>query len=251
MTSPSSAPNKQTANEFWNVMVPYFVPPLAASVAIIPSFRDMVAKSAQQRGQPIPSMTVLENLKGGLKAAPTVGAIVGTQMVVQRLVEKALTKESDTENLSSTLASSAIVGIASAPVLAVFNGQTMGLSVRESIQKFSIRQGLAISVQETAFVGGLSVADKLAVIMKRKFGNNKVVDYTAAFIAGATGSLAGHPANTALTRWQSGMQLDSFSQSMWGAARKARAVGCFSVVYKFAKEILNPNLEEFVSKKGV
>jgi hypothetical protein len=239
MISTSSAPNRQTPNEFWTVMAPYIGPPVAASAAIIPVFRDMVAKSAQQKGEAIPSMTLIESLKGGLKAAPTIGTVVGTQMVIQSLVEKALIGESKTENLSSTLVSSAIVGITSAPVLAIFNGQTIGLSVRESFRNFSLKQGLAISIQETAFVGGLSAADKLAAIMKRRFGNNKAVDYTAAFIAGATGSLAGHPANTALTRWQSGLPLDSFRQSMWGAARKARAVGCFSVVYKFGKEILN------------
>jgi hypothetical protein len=228
----------------WATTAPYVIPPLAASIAIVPVFRDMIAKSAQQKGQPIPPMTFIEGMKEGVKAAPTVGAIVGTQMVIQSVVEKALIGESNTKNLSSTLASSAIVGTASAPVLAIFNGQTMGWTVKESLSKFSVKQGLAIAVQETAFVGGLSVADELAKAMRHKLGNNKAVDYTAAFIAGAAGSLAGHPANTLLTRWQSGLPITSIKQLMWGSVRKARAVGCFSVGYKLAKEALNSTVSK-------
>ena len=235
----SAASNQQPSPGIWPSLAPYVTPPVAASAAIIPVFRDMVAKSSLQRGHQAPSLTLMEGWKGGMKAAPTVGAIVGAQMVFQNFVEKTLIGDSNAETLSSALASSAIVGTASAPVLAIFNGQTMGWTVRESLRKFSARQGIAIAVQETAFVGGLSIADKLSIEMKRKFGNNKAVDYTAAFVAGAAGSLAGHPANTALTRWQSGMRVDSLHQLMWGSIRKARAVGGFAAFYKFGKEALN------------
>lgn len=240
MTSPTSATNKQTSNNFWTSMAPYVVPPIAASAAIVPVFRDLVAKSDLQKGKPVLPMTCVESIKGGIKMAPTVGAIIGTQMVFQRVVEKALTGSFGSESLLSTLSSSMVVGIASAPILAVFNGQTIRQSMKESLRKFSLKQGMAIAVQETAFVVGLSAADKLSKIMKGQFGDNKAVDYIAAFIAGAAGSLTGHPANTALTRWQSHMTIDSFQQLMCGGARKARAIGCFSVGYKFAKETLNP-----------
>lgn len=239
MLSTTSATNTQTQNWLWTAMVPYAAPPLSASLAITVTFKDMIAKSALQKGQPVPFMTFLESLRLGAKAAPTVGVIVGSQIALQGFLEKALLRESKSANLTTTLMSSAIVGMASAPILAVFNGQTMGLTLRESLKKFTLKQSLAISFQETSFVAGLSVADKLASSMKQRFGNSKAVDYSAAFVAGAMGSLAGHPANTALTRWQNGMPLTSFQQSMWGAARKARAVGCFSLVYKAGNEFLN------------
>jgi hypothetical protein len=35
------------------------------------------------------------------------------------------------------------------------------------------------------------------------------------------------------------MVVENSRQLMWGAACKARAVGIFSVVYKFAKEVFN------------
>jgi hypothetical protein len=221
-------------------MASYLAPPIAASAAIVPVFRDMMVKSAQQKGERAPSITFMTGLKEGIKAAPTVGTIVGTQMALQKVVEKALNANSEEKKLSSTLASSAIVGTLSAPVLAVFNGQTMGWGIRESLRKFSLRQGIAIAAQEAAFVGGLSAADQLAAAMKKRCGDNAAVDYTAAFMAGAAGSLAGHPANTALTRWQNGMNVDHLRQLMWGSLRKARAIGVFSVIYKLAKEKLNP-----------
>ncbi|PIS02278.1 MAG: hypothetical protein COT85_05780 [Chlamydiae bacterium CG10_big_fil_rev_8_21_14_0_10_42_34] len=224
--------------DFWSSIAPYTAPPLAASIAIIPVFGDMIAKSAEQLGKPIPSMTLLQTIKQGMKAAPSVGAIVGAQMVIQNKVEKALLGGSKKPKLSSTLLSSAIVGIGSAPILAVFNGQTMGRSALESLRKFSLKQGLVITAQETAFVIGLSAADLLSEKMRESFGDTKATDYTAAYIAGALGSLAGHPANTALTRWQANLAIDRPSQLMWGAARKARAVGYFACLYKLGKEIL-------------
>lgn len=223
----------------WVAIAPIVVPPVAASGAIILPFRDLVAKSAQQLGSPVPCLSLVTSIKQGMKAAPTVGAIVGSQMVVQNVVEKYLLGESGTKSLSSTLASSAIVGAISAPVLAVFNGQTMGWTIRESLKKFTAKQGMAIAIQETAFVGGLSAADQLTGVMRQSFGDSKAVDYVAAFIAGASGSLAGHPANTALTRWQNGKIVESIPQLMWGSIRKARAIGIFSVCYKLGKESLN------------
>lgn len=233
--------NNQQPNGLWMVIAPFIAPPIAASVAIIPTFRDLAAKSDLQKGQPIRPRSLLEGIKGGVQATPTIGALVGTQMVIQNVLEKYLVGESNSKNLSSMLTSSAIVGILSSPVVAIFNGRTLEWSARRSLGQFTPRQALVISLQETAFVGGLSAADKLSAAMKEKFGNNKVVDYTGAFIAGAAGSLAGHPANTALTRWQSKMSVESLRQLMWGAGRKAWAIGCFSVIYKLGKETLNPD----------
>lgn len=231
--------NQQPPNGIWPRVAPYVIPPTAASLAIILVFRDLVAKSAQQKGQAIPSLTLLEGIKGGIKAAPTVGAIVGAQMMLQGGIEKALSDRNSQGDLLFTLVSSAAVGVFSAPFLAVFNGQTLGWTVSKSLREFSLRQGGAIAFQETTFVLGLSLVDPLAKRMKERFGDNKVVDYTTAFLAGATGSLVGHPANTALTRWQSGMAVDCPRQLLWGSWRKARAIGLFSVLYKWGKEALN------------
>lgn len=237
-TISSTVPSGQSPKSIWQAETPYAIPPLAASVAILPAYGDLIAKSAQQKGEPVPSMTLKAVMKEGVKAVPTVGTLVGAQMIIQSFVERKLVGESKAPTLSVKFLSSAIVGTVSSPFVAIFNGQNMGWTARQSLGKFSPRQAAAITIQETAFVGGLSVADKLSEVMRAKFGDNKAVDYTAAFIAGAAGSLAGHPANTALTRWQSGMQVEGLSQLMWGSARKARAIGIFSVFYKLGKEVL-------------
>lgn len=230
---------KGPVKEIWTKVGPYASQPIAASIAIVPVFRDLIAKSSLQKGEKVLPITIKEGMRQGLKAAPTVGAIVGSQMLIQNVVEKALLGKSKTKSLSTTFESSAIVGAISAPVLAVFNGQTMGWSVLESLKKFSGKQALAITIQETAFVAGISASDQLSKKMKNKFGDNKAVEYGSTFLSGAAGSLVGHPANTALTRWQSKMRVDSSGQLMWGSIRKARAIGLFAVLLKFGKECLS------------
>ena len=87
-------------------------------------------------------------------------------------------------------------------------------------QEIVFKQCGALAVQETAFVGGFSAADLLANQMKLMFGDNKAVEYSAALISGAGGSLAGHFANTAVTRWQNNLPVESFRQLWWGAFKK-------------------------------
>jgi hypothetical protein len=255
MTSPSSS-NSSQPRGVWPSLAPYLVPPVAASVAIVPAFYDMVAKSAMQKGLPAPSMTLqtlLQGIKGGVGTAPTVGAMVGAQMVFQGRVEQAFVKtfpklfaeDSNKAKASLTLASSAVVGGLSSPFLAVYNGKTMmpAWSVRESLSKFSLKQAGSITLQETGFVAGLAAADLVSVPMRQMFGDNKAVEYSAAALAGILGSLAGHAGNTALTRWQNGMTVDSFKQLSWGSLRKARGNAVFAVVYKLVKEVLNSTVE--------
>jgi hypothetical protein len=236
-----SSVNNENNRGYWSYAT-YAVPPAAAAAGIIPAFGDMVAKSEQQKGQKVSPMSAKQAVMGGCKAAPTVGAIVGSQMILQGVVERVLAGDAK-PTLTSTVASTAVVGMLSSPVLAVFNGQTLGWGVRESLRKFTAKQGAAISVQETAFLAGLAVGDRLAMVMQRYLGKHKAVDYTAAFATGAMGSLAGHPANTALTRWQSGMSV-SRHEMMWGSVRKARAVGTFAVGYKAVKEVATTALDK-------
>ncbi|MBS0585705.1 MAG: hypothetical protein JSR76_05325 [Verrucomicrobia bacterium] len=217
---------------------PYLIPPIAAGLAIIPVFPELAKKSLEQQGLPLSSLSYRVSLKNGLKGAPTVGIIVATQTALQSSLEKRLSSYYDPNSAFITVISSFLVGAGSAPILAIFNGQTMGWSIRHTMRRFSTRQAAAITLQETAFVAGLSLADKLAVVMKRRFGDRRGVDYTAAFVAGYAGSLAGHPANTALTRWQNGLTV-TLKNSLWGSLRKAKAIGVFAVLYKFGKENLS------------
>lgn len=240
MQSPSNNQNEPSSRSVWPPFVLYMGPPLAAAGAIAPAYRHLKAKSELQKGLIPVRLTFWKGCGEGIqKLSLSVGFIVGTQMLLQGFVEKAFTENNKRGGWMSMLGSSAVVGILSAPFLAVFNGQTMGWGVRESLRKFTVRQGLAISSQETAFVGGVSAADRLAVVMKSHLGDNKAVEFFAAYLAGGFGSLVGHPANTALTRWQCGLQVAGFRQAMWGALRKAHAIGLFSVFYKGLNQLLD------------
>lgn len=234
----STTPSAQSSGGSWASINPYFTPPFAASTAIVPTFYGFVVKTAQQLGEQAPKMTLKEALKGGLKAAPTIGAIVGTQMIMQRIVEKALAKDKGSENFLSILGGSMVVGGVSAPALAIFNGQTMGRSALESLKSLSVKQTSAIVTRETSFLFSLRISDPMGHMMRQIAGDNKIVDYVSAFTSGAIGSVIGHPADTALTLWQKNIQVVSWQQLMRGAPAKALAVGGFSVFYKLVKEIL-------------
>jgi len=83
-----------------------------------------LSRKALARGQPIPHMTILDGLKGGLKAAPTVGVSL-ERRCLSSAFEKVLTeRRARACHRCSKLCSCRTV---SAPVLAVFNGQNYGM----------------------------------------------------------------------------------------------------------------------------
>jgi hypothetical protein len=234
-----SSSNNSPTKSYLKTTLEYLTPPIAAAIAIIPLYGDLVKKSALQLETKAPKLLMNERIMGGLRLSPTVGLIVGAQMVLQTQVEKQIFPYTKADNLTSLLQSSFIVGLASAPILAVFNGQTMGLSVRESLKRFSIKQASAITLQETAFVCGITAAEKAAKLTEPYFGKSKTNDYLAAFLSGALGSLAGHPANAYLTRQQNHLKILNFKQVVQGSLIKARAIGIFSVGYKAITEIIS------------
>ncbi|QLH36973.1 MAG: hypothetical protein HWD61_13215 [Parachlamydiaceae bacterium] len=237
----SSSLSNQTQTSVWsNYIVPYASPPIAAGAGIVPVFYGFVAKSAMQLGQPLPKMTVKEVLQEGGKAAPTIGIIVGTQMIVQSVAENAFMKNTKNEQPSFKLmiASSLLVGGFSAPALAVFNAQTMGRSVADSLKSLTTKQVVAIVTRETSFLFSLRISDPASDAMKSYCGDNKAIEYSSAFATGFIGSIIGHPADTALTLWQKGRKIEKLSQLKQGVLIKAFAVGGFSVIYKVTKEWL-------------
>ncbi len=239
--SSSAAPNGQPPRGFWSTIATYVVNPFtAASVAILPVFRDLIAKSAQQIGTSRPRITFTQGVRQGRKDALKIGGTVMAQSLVQQGTEHALIRTGivETENMATMLAGSAVSGTLLSPALAIINGRTMELSVRDIWQRFSAQQCKAIAFRETFFVAGLAASKYLATPMKRVIGDNKVTEYCAAWLGGVFGSLAGHPADTALTRLQNGMPFE-WRTSMRGALTKARGIGLFAVLYKGGKDILN------------
>jgi len=237
--------------EDWRMIAPYITSPMAASIAIVPAFYDMIAKSAIQRELQPPSMNatnLIQGIKSGIKAAPTVGTMVGAQMGLLVLAKHVLTtafpyfaEDAHRAKMWLELTGSLTVGVISSPVLAIYNGKTMmpPWSIKESLSKFSLKQAGAITLQETGFIAGLATGKLIAVPLKQLCGDYKAVEYIAAAIAGALGSLAGHAGNTTLTRLQACMPITNLRQLSLGALRKARGNTIFTVVYKYITETLN------------
>lgn len=233
----TSVENSQASKSVWSSLTPYLIPPAAAGAAVIPIFYGFMAKSALQKGQEMPHFNFRGVVTGGFKASPTVGAIVGIQMVAQNAIEQGINKilpEGESKAASMVL-SALIVGAISAPPLAVLNGQSMGYSPIESLKKLTIKQTGAIVGRETSFLFAIRISDPVSEAMRKQFGDHKGVVFSAAFMSGVIGSLVGHPADTALTCWQAGIKVQA-RHLMCGATIRAGTVGAFSVIYKIVKE---------------
>ncbi len=231
----TSVENSQASKSVWSTLAPYLIPPAAASAAIIPVFYGFMGKSALQKGLEMPRFNFKEAVIKGVKASP----ILAIQVVAQTAIEQGIGKyfPAGESKTSSMVLSALIVGAISAPSLAVFNGQSMGYSWKESMKKLTVKQTGAIVARETSFLFAIRISDPVSDAMKEHFGDNKAVGYSSAFITGAIGSLVGHPADTILTCGQAGIKVQA-RHLLRGATVRAGTVGALSVIYKFVKESL-------------
>jgi len=236
-----TAQNGQARGGLYASLLPYLAPPSAATIAIVIPFRDFVMKSQRQLQEPVLHIGLKQSLAVGVKAAPVVGGIVGVQMVAQKGIEKMLAKRSSSDNAQSNslariLASAAVVGVISSPFLAMFNARTISQPALEALKKLTPLKVGAIVAQETGCVAAIAISNPLSERAKRLLGENKAVEYGSVFATGVLGSLAGHPANTALTRWQAGKSVENISQLMRGSLTRARGFGTFVLCYKITND---------------
>lgn len=271
MSSTDSCTMHGTQNKgMWAMVAPYAAPPMAAAAAIIPPFHFFIWKSRLQLEGPGVSRSfanlnavskqgivgIMKNTlqsygsscKSGVKAAPTIGFIVGSQIIVQEKVEALVAKHWKGENRSfiSMLTGSFTVAAISVPGLAVFNGQTMGRSVGESLRGLTLKQGGAVMAREMSFLLSIRISTPVTEYMMARFGNDEsssakkaFIKYSSLFMTGAIGSMVGHAPDTALTLWQKDKQIKNLSQLMRGIHVKAIGVGSFTVLFKIMEGKLN------------
>ncbi|MEC7840056.1 MAG: hypothetical protein VX777_08460 [Chlamydiota bacterium] len=221
----------------WQSVIPYTTPPATASISIIPVFRDFIKKSHLQLGNTPPKIHWMQGLVHGCRAAPTIGATVGTQVTVQRLIEGRISEGDPT--FTSMLSSTVAVGIISSPFLAVLNGQTLGRSVSQSIRLLSAKQVGAIVTREISFLFSLRVSEPVSQTMKKRYGDKTAVMVTACYFTGFFGSMIGHPADTALTLWQKNVSIVKPYHLFRGGLTKSHAVGKFTVLYGLINKFIN------------
>ena len=221
-------PNNGLIQGLYPIVAPYGAQAAAGAAGTTAMFRDMMIKTYKQKGLAVPTITYLEGMKEGLKAAPVVVAIILTQMKATEVIENTFFPDKEKRGFGSLLASTAMTGAISSPFLAVFNGRTMGWTARDSLRKFRVPQALAIAGQETGCVAGVYGAEPVAARAKEKFGDNIVVEGVSAGCSGAAGAIAGHAGNTALTRWQSGMKIESVPQLFWARPQERGRLPLFA-----------------------
>jgi hypothetical protein len=241
---PPNDPKNGSAQGLYPIVAPYVAQATAGAAGTTVMFRDMMIKPYKQKGLAVPTITYLEGMKEGLKAAPVVVAIILTQMKATEVIENTFFPDKEKRGFLSLLASAAMTGTLSSPFLAVFNGRTMGWTAMDSLRKFRVPQALAIAGQETGCVAGVYGAEPVAARAKEIFGDNVLVDCAAAAGSGAVGAIAGHAGNTALTRWQSGLKIESVPQLFWGGCSRARALATFCAIYLHGKRMLTPAKQE-------
>lgn len=225
-------------SSLFNKALEVSIPIVSAGAAIVPSYFGLVAKSALQLGNPVPVMSHATKLKEGIKAVPITAAVVGSQMALQSFIAQAFSKKSEVNSFLSTFLSAAAVAGLSAPLLTMFNGKTVGLSFTQSLKSTNVKQISAIIARETSFIFSLKLSGPMTDYMKSKNLTAKPYEIMASFVSGAVGSAFGHPADTALTMWQKGLKIDSFTKLHRGLATKSMAVGLFSVVYNLTESSL-------------
>ncbi len=232
--------NSFSQSNIYKYIKNYVIPPFAAGASIIPLFRLFVYKSAEQAGKIKPNMPTIKWMQEGVKASPTIGFIVGSQIIIQRIVEQILfnKEEQQKDTFSKIFLSSMIVGALSAPSLAAFNAQTMKKPIIQSIKELSKKQLGAIMAREAGFLFSIRVSDPVSDTVREKLGNNPAAIYTAVFIGGVIGALCSHPADTYLTALQANVKVKSLKDYMKGSFHRSVAVGLYSVLYKIFKECL-------------
>ena len=220
----------------WSDAVPYVSPPVAAGISIVGAYPGFAKKTALQLERPVPKVNVAL-FKSAIKAAPSLGAAVGAQMIGQKVVED-LVKSGDAQaNTTEMVTSSALVGGLSAYPLSVFNAQTAGKSLRESVQPPKMRVLGAITGREINFLTSVRLSEPVSKQMREKYGDNIFVDQVSKFGTGVLGSLAGHPGDTAATCWQNNVSINGgLRQLARGSATRAIASGGFSVGYNLVKD---------------
>lgn len=224
----------------WEKVFP-FVKPFTAGMAIAPSYKDLVKKSFEQMEKTMPRMTCLGGLKEGLvKGMPLVTVTVGLQLVANDWVKSQLMKwqkdQQEKPNLSTSFFSAMAVGGVVAYPLTVLNSLTSGESWKKSLKFPSGKVFGAMVGRETSFLLSEAIAEFVNKPIKMVGGDNLVTKYTSTFVGGVIGSIVGHGADTAVTRWRKGQDV-IFKHLTLGMRARAMGIGKFYVFYTLLNDL--------------
>ena len=217
-----------------------FIPPFAASVAIVPSFYWFARKGALQSNSPVPSFNFNNTFLAGIKSVPIIAGTVGLQLILQEAFEKTLKNKSLMSDWQSSLSASSLVGFFTAIPLGIFQGQTLGLSIQDSI-KTSLTPKLisVIGLRESGFIAGLQLGKPVAKLLNPQ-NDNLLIKNLTYFTTSAGAALLTQPLDSLATR--SFKQTTNSASLYAGSISRAIASGIFSIVYQNVKTFISSNL---------
>ncbi len=207
----------------------YIAPTIAAGLATIPTYFPLETKTALQLGRVPARFSLKRSVIEGIKAAPTMGGLIGAQIITQGSLEKTLNEVPKVQDIAI---SSIVVGGASIPFCAILNGQTMGWCPKKSLKKLTHQQACAIVIREAIFLFSLKISTPLNQSIKEFAGPSKEIEYATIFSTMAIGSVLSHPADSFFTQSQAGEAI-RVKHLMKGSLRTAAALGVFGILNQF------------------
>lgn len=276
MSSVSNSGRTEPQQNFWSKAAPYVVPYVASGVAIACAFRGFSLKSAKQLGVHVRTLPFYKAYKPNFQdiksEAPRATLVIGTQFVVQSLVENKLDQiekrlkqlpfdDKSEKSTTCLLTSTVVVAVATAPLLAWFNIRTMpkkmvldaaakSLShkdvvmgifreIYEAGKSLSPKEFTMVVVREASFLATPGLSEKITKAAKKEFGDNKVVTCSTNFTSGCIASVVSHVPDTCFTRWQKKMPVEYYHLFL-GVFYRAMGVGTFNVINKEVSAQLTP-----------
>lgn len=221
---------------------------IAGAMAVVPVSFGLDWKTALQLQQTRPSMA--STLSNTRVVVPIFGLTLLWQIYTQRISETWIHNKmaekgwQDQHGIVPFVASNAIAGALSAPLLAVFSGLLARQSPIQALKNLSLRQFGAIMTRESLFIASLCMGERGRKIVRERYANSSSVDIetiekATTFGCGVLGSLGCHCADTALVLWQNQRQVENSRQLWRGAAVRAFSVGCFALLYPAMQEVVD------------
>jgi hypothetical protein len=222
-------------------LAPYLLSPASAALAVAANplfFYCQRLKTVKQLDIPLARLSAWQFTVQNIKMAAIVGALVGTQMVAQDLIEKNLFKKES--GFYAMLASSLMVGTVSSPILAMYNGLSGNLTFKQSWNALSVKQLGSILGQETIFLLSRKVSGPVNEKLKKQYGESNTIRYGSSFLTGTFGAFLNHPANTTITFLQNKKGMPPLNQLMRGCVPRALSVGMLLACCELASDVLKP-----------
>lgn len=216
------------------------ISPVSASFAILPSFYWFARKAAIQSSSPIPLFNFQNTIVGGLKTVPVISSTVGLQLILQELIEGKISQTTAFNNWQSSLLASSIVGFLTAIPLGVFQGQTLGITIKHSFKLAANPKSIClIGLRESGFIAAVQASAPLAKLLNSE-GDNLALQNLTYFTTSAGASYLTQPLDSLATRT---FKSSSVSKSLYsGAASRAVASGIFNVAYQAAKNLISKQI---------